>query len=340
MPLPQTDLTPHVLRPSPAEVRDTRVLFYTRYATDLSEAQIMKFGYTVFYHKAVCDSLRGLGLDVTPASDPERMLQDLDFEFIYFTQIDGAFQGHEVLIPAIAGFRGIPFLGPPAPMRALSEDKVLGKAMAASLGVEVAKHHVIDPQRPSALRSFPPGQWVLKPRTGVMSRDITFVEGEAGWRTALAKAAAPRHLGREFIAEAYVPGLNLSAPVVEGFPAGSLPVFVEQGEARRNILTTTGKEGKSLDYAAEPYTGPGAAEASRAAAKLAAAMAPLDYARFDFRFEPVANRLVFLEVNMNCAMGPDSVVARAAAMGGVEYPDLVGHVFTHSLRRQRRGKGS
>jgi D-alanine-D-alanine ligase len=336
MSLPQTDLTPHVLRPSADEVRDTRVLFYTRHAADLSDAQIMKFGYTVFYHKAVCDSLRSLGLDVTPASDPERMLQALDFEFIYFTQIDGAFQGHEVLIPAVAALRGIPFLGPPAPMRGLSEDKVLAKAMAASLGVEVARHHVIDPRRPGALRSLPPGQWVLKPRTGVMSRDITFVENEAGWRTALAKASAPEHLGREFIAEAYVPGLNLSAPVIEGFPPGALPVFVEQGEASRNILTTTGKEGKSPDYASDPYTGPGAAEASRAAAKLAAAIAPFDYARFDFRFEPVSNRLVFLEVNMNCAMGPDSVVARAAAQGGVDYLSLVGHVFTHSLRRQRR----
>ncbi|MGH3426587.1 MAG: hypothetical protein ACRDQZ_03280 [Mycobacteriales bacterium] len=64
-------------------------------------------------------------------------------------------------------------------------------------------------------------------------------------------------------------------------------------------------------------------------------MAPFDYARFDFRYDPESKRLVFLEVNMNCAMGPGAVVTRTAAMRGVDYQTLVGHIVTRSLRRQR-----
>jgi D-alanine-D-alanine ligase len=336
MPDTSSDLSNYLLSPSPNEIRDTHVLFHTRHATDLSEERKRRFGYTVVYHEAILTNLRNLGLKVTPGSDPEMFFGDLDFDYIYFTQIEGDFQGHELLIPCIAAFRGIAFLGPSAPVRALSEDKILAKALAASVGIEVAKHRVINPLLPETLDISLSGRWILKPRTGVMSEHLTFIDGEAGWHEALAKATDPRHAGREFIAERFVPGLNLTVPVIEGFPLQGFPVFVERGEPRNNILTEAGKEGQSGDYKSEPYSGPGADEASAAAARLAHAIVPFDYARFDFRFDPDQRRLVFLEMNMNCAMGPAAVVARAAALQGIHYQSLVGHIFTHSLRRQKK----
>lgn len=336
MPAGLPDLTKYILRPTPEEIRNTHVLFHTKYATDLTEERRKQVGQTVFYHWHILKNLRNIGLRVTPGSDPEMLFRGLDFDYIYFTQIEGMFHGHELLIPCIAAYRGIPFLGPSAPVRALSEDKVLGKMFAASVGVGVAEHRLIDPLSPG-MRDFSlPGRWVLKPRNGVMSEHVTFIDGSASWRAALEMAAHPRHAGREFIAEEFVPGLNLSVPVIEGFPQQSFPVFVEHGEALNNILTEAGKEGQSADYGSEPYFGPGAAQASAAAAQLAAAITSFDYARFDFRFDPEQGRLVFLEVNMNCAMGPGSVVMRAAGLRGIEYPSLVAHVFTHSLRRQAR----
>jgi D-alanine-D-alanine ligase len=336
-----TDLSQFALRPTPEEIRSTHVLFHTKHATDLTEERFKRFGYTVAYHAAILRTLRSIGLKVTPGSDPSMLFQELKFDYIYFTQIEDLFLGHELLIPCIAAFRGIAFLGPPAPLRALSEDKTLGKALASSLGVEVAKHHVINPLLPEMSEFSLPGRWILKPRNGVMSEDLTLIENEAGWREALATAAHPRRKGRELLAEEFVPGLNLTVPVIEGFPTQSFPVFVERGEPRHNILTEAGKEGQSpADYAAKPYSGPGAAEALAAAARLAEAMTPFDYARFDFRFHRERNRLVFLEVNMNCAMGPASVVARAAQMRGIDYQALISHVFTHSLRRQKGRKGA
>jgi D-alanine-D-alanine ligase len=324
-----------ILRPSPNEVRNTHVLFHTKHATDLTQERVNRYGYTVVYHRTVLETLRNIGLRVTPGSETEMLFRPMDFDFIWFTQVDEPFLGHEMLIPCIGASRGIPFLGPSGPIRALSEDKVLGKALAASVGIDVAKHVVINPIMPNSDLSLP-GRWVFKPRTGVMSEDLAFIDSEAGWRDVLAKVEDPRHANREFIAEEFVPGLNLTVPVVEGFPARSLPVFIERGESRNNILTEAGKEGRSSDYSSEPYTGPGAEMASAAAAQLAAAIFPFDYARFDFRFDPERNRLVFLEVNMNCAVGPAAVVARAAGLLGIDYPSLIGHIFTCSLRRQQR----
>jgi D-alanine-D-alanine ligase len=318
-----SDIGQYVLRPTPEEVRETRVLYHSYDLSHVLEA-LPKIA-----------SLRALGLSVTTLTDPELLMHKLDFDFLFKTQFDEPFAGHELLTPALAAYQGIPALGPPAPVRALSEDKVLGKMMAASAGVEVARHQVINPRRQPGLSNlYPPGRWILKPRSGVMSEQIGFVDDAASWRKAIARASHPMHGGRDFLVEEFVPGLNLAVPVVDGLPP--LAAFLEQGEARNNILTKSGKEGLTPDYRSDPYDGPGAAQARAAAARMAATITPFDYARFDFRFEPVSNRLVFLEVNIICAIGLYSVVTQAAALHGIDHATLIGHVFTHSLRRQRK----
>jgi D-alanine-D-alanine ligase len=328
------ELARYVLRPTTNEIRSTHVLFHTKHATDLTDERRRRFGYTVVYHAAILEALQKLGLKVTPSSDPDTLLQNMDIDFIWFTQIEEPFLGHELFVPCLAAYSGVSFLGPAAPVRALSEDKVLGKALAASLGIDVAEHRVVKPFSREIAELSLPGRWILKPRTGVMSEHLSLLEDDASWRQALNDAANPRHAGRDFIVEEFVPGLNLTVPVIEGFPPQAFPVFIEKGEPANNILTEAGKEGQSRDYASEPYSGPGAAEASEAATRFAAAISPFDYARFDFRFDPQQGRLVFLEVNMNCAMGPAAVVTRAAGMRGVDFQTLVGHVFAHSVRRQ------
>ena len=272
---------------------------------------------------------------MTPKSGIEALLEPLDCDFIFALNPQTFHEGHELLYAAIAAFRRIPFIGASAPMRALAEDKVLGKHVAASAGLDVVEHHLINPSRPEMAGFSAPGRWIVKPRGGCDSVSVILVEGEAAWRDTLAELADPRHEGREFIAEPFVPGLNLTVPVIEGFPAQTFAVFEERGRAGDNVLDQSGKIGRTADYAAEPYFGPGAAEASAAAARMAEAISPFDYARFDFRYDPDANRLVYLEANVVCSMGPATVVARAAEREGIDYLSLVGHLVTHSLRRQR-----
>jgi len=336
--MPEQSASPisnYLLRPTPEELSNTHVLYLARHATDFSPERQKKYGYHVVYHALLLRTLRELGLKVTPASDFEVLFGPLDFDYLYGIHSHALFDGHELLAPSIAAFRGIPFLGAPAPVRALSEDKVLAKQLAASVGVDVARHKVIDPLQPDAADLSMPGTWILKPRGGIASDALMKVENESGWREAITAAGDPANEGREFIAEEFVPGLNLTVPIIEGLPPHSLATFIERGRAGDNLLTKEGKRGQNPDYESAPYDGPGAKEASEAASRLAEAISPFDYARFDFRFDPDRKRLVFLELNIACNMSPASVVRRAIHMHGVEYHPLVAHVFTYSLRRQR-----
>ena len=329
------NLSKFALRPSVKEVRDTHILYLARHATDMSPEQVKRHGYSVTADAIILKTLRDIGFKVTAQSELEALFDRLDFDFIFSSNPQTAFEGHELLYAAIAAYRGIPFIGAPAPFRALAEDKILGKHVAASIGLEVAEHHLIDPARPEMADFSLPGRWIIKPRGGYDSISVILVDDEAAWRDAIKEAANPRHEGRKFFAEAFIPGLNFTVPVIEGFPPQSFAVFEERGRKGDNILDQAGKTGHAPTYSAEPYFGPGAEEASAAAA-----IAPFDYGRFDFRYDPDAKRLVFLEVNIVCAMGPATVLARAAALRGINYPSLVGHLVTQSLRHQRRRTAS
>ena len=332
-----SDSNEFLLRPSPQELRDTHVLFHAQHAVDSSPERRKRYGYPVIEHATILEALRYLGFKVTPESDPEALLGPLDYDFIFSKHMQqSTYEGHELLSAAIAAFRGIPCIGPPAPIRGVTEDKVLGKFIAAAAGLEVVEHHLIDPLRPGMADFSLPGRWIVKPRDGCLSMHVMLVDGEAGWRDALVELANPVHGGRQFMAEPFVPGLNLTVPVIEGFPTQGFAVFQEKGRPGDNVLEPGGKVGHTSHYLSEPYDGPGAAETSAAAARMAAAITPFDYGRFDFRFDPETNRLVFLEANIVSAMGPATVVARAAEIEGIDYPSLVGHLVTHSLRRQRR----
>ncbi|MGK9168551.1 GNAT family N-acetyltransferase [Inquilinus limosus] len=329
------ELTRWLLRPS-AQEQAAHVLFLARHALDSSTERKAKYGYHVTYHEVLLKTIRGLGFRVTPASEHQVLFGPLDFDFLYAIHSHAVFDGHELLAPAIAAFRGVPCLGSSAPTRAISEDKVLAKQVAASLGLVVAKHRIISQGLPDMGESSPSGSWVLKPRGGIASEALAKVDTESDWRRALEIISDPRNGGRDFILEEFVPGINITVPVVEGFPPCSLAAFEERGRPGDNIVTHEGKRGLDHSYSSAPYNGPGARQALEAAARMAAEISPFDYARFDFRYDPDSDRLVFIEVNIACNMSPASVIYRAAALHGIQYEELVGHVLTYSLKRQRK----
>ncbi len=333
-------MRPNLLTPSTEELAGTHVLFLARHALDSSVERKAQYGYHVTYHEILLNTIRGLGFRVTPASEHKVLFGPLNFDYLYAIHSHAIFDGHEILAPAIAAYYGVPCLGASAPARAISEDKVLAKQVATSLGLDVVEHKVINPRDVDVEGFSLPGSWILKPRGGIASDAVVKVDNRSDWRGALASISDPRHGGREFIAEEFVPGLNLTVPVVEGFPARSLAVFEERGRPGDNVLTNDGKRALDNSYKSAPYEGPGADEALDAAADMAAEISPFDYARFDFRYDPDAHRVVFIEVNIACNMAPASAIYRAAALHDIKYEELVAHVLTYSLRRQTKRKKS
>jgi len=330
----------YLLTPTCDERDNTNVLFLARHALDFSAERKSKYGYHVVYHEILLNVIRKLGFKVTPACDHQVLFGPLDFDFLYAIHSHAIFDGHELLAPAVAAYRGIPCLGSSATARAVSEDKVLAKQVAASLGLEVAEHRILSPGRTDLQGFNLSGSWIVKPRSGIASDAVTRVDDRSNWQSALEIVTDPRHGGRDFIAEEFVPGLNLTVPVVEGLPQLALAVIEERGRPGDNVLTNEGKRGLSRTYSSAPYDGPGSQEALEAATVMARAISPFDYARFDFRYDPEAPRLVFIEVNIACNMAPASAVYTAAALHSIPYAGLVQHVLTHSLRRQRQRKAA
>jgi D-alanine-D-alanine ligase len=331
-----SQLSKYLLSPSREERAETHILYLAKHALDSSPERRAKYGYHVVYHALLLQALRGLGFKVTPAAEHQVLFGPLNFDFLYAIHSHAIFDGHELLAAAIAAYRGVPCLGAPATIRAISEDKVLAKRMAASLGIDVAKDRVIRPSDLQRENFSLPGSWIIKPRGGIASDAVMKVDNEADWRNALTAIRDPRHEGREFMAEEFVPGLNLTVPVVDGFPPGSFVVFEEAGRPGDNVLTNEGKRGLDKSYKSGPYEGPGARKVLEATARMAAEISPFDYARFDYRYDPATDRAVFIEVNIACNMAPASAIYRAVSLHGIKYEELVAHVVTYSLRRQKK----
>ncbi|MGZ9213985.1 MAG: GNAT family N-acetyltransferase, partial [Candidatus Binatia bacterium] len=157
----ESRLIRYLLSPSPEERAGTHVLFLARHALDSSPERKAKYGYHVTYHAILLNAIRELGFKVTPASEYEVLFGPLNFDFLYAIHSHGKFDGHEFLASAIAAYRGIPCLGSSATTRAISEDKVLAKQVAASLGLDVAKHRIISPGLVDIDGFSLPGSWIL-----------------------------------------------------------------------------------------------------------------------------------------------------------------------------------
>jgi D-alanine-D-alanine ligase len=59
-----------------------------------------------------------------------------------------------------------------------------------------------------------------------------------------------------------------------------------------------------------------------------------DYGRVDLRLDPAHGPLV-LDVNSNPDISPDAGLAKAAARGGLSYPQLIARVVEVALARRR-----
>ena len=61
---------------------------------------------------------------------------------------------------------------------------------------------------------------------------------------------------------------------------------------------------------------------------------PFDYGRFEFRYDPEFDALLFMEVNLSCNLWSQKTISRSAATIGVDHATLVESIVAHSLGRQ------
>ena len=246
------------------------------------------------------------------------------------------FRNCEVYVATVCERLRIPYLGAPPNIRALAEDKLLAKLLAASLGLRIAPS--VACVRSQDIPQRPPftGPYLVKYRFGSASESISLSNVTEDWDAAVTVANGFLADGKECLIERLIPGVDLTVPVLATATRPvALPPWAEFSDQPFGIATFTQKRFLTPDRRRQAVDRPEIAEAVTAdAVTLAAACQPFDYTRVDFRWNPDDDTLTFLEFNIGCNLGSTAAIMTSAARIGLTQAACVEHILAHSLRRQ------
>jgi len=322
----------------PPKAPTTRILFLARHAPEEPAYACRSYpgdgGYPVYYHR-VWQVLSGLGYRVRTANQCLALLgaagtADLVFSLYNRMPIDNP----EIFVASTCSFLGIPCVGAGPNIRALAEDKWFSKLAARAVGIPVTEGAVYRVVEDLALPPPFGGPYFVKNRFGAASEGISAESIQDDWAGAGAVARNLLERGLSVLVEAYVPGIDITVPVLGGRRPITLGVVRPRSDKAGGIITEDLKRNDPLGY--ELFED-GTAEAAVTddVAALWAAAGPMDYTRLDYRFDPATGRRVFLEFNICCHIGRSGAICLAAAQWGLDQADVLGHVIEVSLRRQQ-----
>ncbi|HEY0283020.1 MAG TPA: hypothetical protein VGC27_10405 [Rhizomicrobium sp.] len=330
-----------LIRPPPAPT--TRILFLARHAplapAYLPQSYAGDGGYPAYYHR-VWQALTELGYPVTTANDGLALLAaagQVDLVFSLYNRMP--IRNPEIFATALCSFLHLPIVGSAPNTRALAEDKWFSKLLARSIGIPVSDGAVYAAAEELAVPPPFAGPYFVKNRFGAASEGIGPDSIQDDWTAAAQIAETLLKRGMSVLVENYVPGIDITVPVLGGKQPIMLGVVQPGSDQRGGIITEDLKRDDPMGY--ELFEA-GAAETPLRTdvAALWRAAGPMDYFRLDYRFDPQGGRRVFLEFNICCHIGRSGAFCLAASQWGLSQADVLGHVIEYSLRRQADTRGA
>jgi len=333
-------MSPELLRLTDAEIRALRVVFAAPFAPEIGAAPPPAMdpvaGVKPKYHYEVDRAMREIGLAVAPC----RLLDDLpaacaDANFVFSLYSRAAFRNCEVYVATVCERAGIAHMGAPPNIRALAEDKLLTKLVAAHLGIPVPPGRAyVD----AAATEEPPGfdgPYFVKYRFGATSEGISEDCICETWPEARARALLLLSENKEPLVERLVPGTDVTVPVLGGHPPVILPAAEEISELRYGISTFRQKRLFERNRRREMIEDPLLlARIDTLVRRLFPHVDPFDYIRIDFRRQRDTGELQLIEFNIGCNIGSHAAIMQAAAHVGLPQRAVIEHVIAHSVRRQ------
>lgn len=294
-------------------------------------------GYPAYYFE-VWRCLKDIGYIVRSSTHVSATLfsrGNVDFVFSLYNRMP--INNSEVLVSAFCEYVRLPCLGARPNIRALAEDKWLSKLAARTIGLPT--NDGIPYADLDSTRYAPPfeGPYFVKDRFGAASEGITADCLQDTWDGA--KRIAHRFLERgvEVLVERFAPGIDVTIPILGGYPPMMLGFVSPISDKPGKILTEDLKLNDPLGY--ELYDVGRQQEHFRAdAAAFWTALGPIDYLRLDYRYNPETGTRAFLEFNVCCFIGSSGAICMAGAEKGLSQREILGHVVEFSLRRQKFGR--
>jgi D-alanine-D-alanine ligase len=270
---------------------------------------------------AVARALQALGaiVEEVDVTDPGFSLPpgvDLAYNMIH-----GTF-GEDGQIQKILEQRGVPYTGEGIRGSLLAFDKILSKTRFDEEGVPTGRWHVITDGEPPRLD--PP--FVVKaPRQG-SSVGVHIIKDAAGLPAALEDCF---RFGEEVLVEEFFPGRELTVGILGDEALPIIEIVPREGFYDYQHKYTKG----ASEYFVPAEIGGDATKAVQHAALSAKRALGLEvYSRVDVLLAP-NGRLNVLEINTIPGMTETSLLPKAAAVAGLDFPALCERIASLSLQR-------
>ena len=328
-----TNIEPRLI-PEEAK-RRLRIMFMAKHAL-WGGGMHPEDGNHAIYHHEVRTALEGLDLNLVLANRYDILFEKPPVDFVFPLLNRGGFVNSEMLIPILCNRHGLPYVGAGPIVRGLGDDKHLSKVVCARAGVPTAPWACYRRGAPVDEADCPPAdRWVIKPNASSASWGIS----DAHDWTGVANAVAGIHSqGHDAIVEPYLGGYDVQVAFITVDRPVMLPMLIYEREDTQRLWTYYEKrdliqnnEKSSLKRFDDPEWAPAIADFS---ARVAREFEPFDYGRIEFRLDRDKGEVNFIEINLNCNLWSEKVMAKAAAAAGFSHAELLETILSESMRRQ------
>lgn len=295
-------------------------------------------GNHAIYHHQVRTTLENLGLNLQLANKYDVLFSKPEVDFVFPLLNRGGFVNSEMLIPILCNMHGIPYLGAMPFLRGLGDDKSVSKLVCAHAGVPTAPwfcYRCGGPVLEADLPQSEVGRWVIKPNASSASWGISDAHDWNG----VANAVANIHgQGHDAIVEPYLNGYDVQCAfiTIDSEPV-ALPMLWYEREDTQRLWTyyekrdlVENREKATLKRFDDPDLAP---RMEAMAKKVAQQLVPFDYGRIEFRLDLDTGEINFIEINLNCNLWSEKVMAKAAAQVGFTHAELIETLLAEAWRR-------
>lgn len=273
---------------------------------------------------AVAQALRSLGHTVNELDPREEGWVLPAGTDVVFLALHGTY-GEDGTVQGQLDELGVPYTGCDAEASRIAFDKHLTKQRCVAARVPTPRSVLVETKKAPWPRGWNP-PLVLKPVRQGSSVGLQFVEQVSDWGEALADAL--RHDSQVLVEERIV-GRETTVGILEGKPLPLVEVRVKKGNYDYHNKYTPG----SSEYLCPaPFDEADTARIQEAGLGAFNAIGGRDYARVDVMVRESGEPFV-LEVNTLPGMTETSLLPKAAAAAGIEYPALCQRMVDLALRR-------
>jgi D-alanine-D-alanine ligase len=320
----------------PAEAKErVRLLFMAKHVL-WGGGMHPEDGNHAIYHHEVRTTLEKLGLNLLLADKYEVLFTRPEADFVFPLLNRGGFVNSEMLIPILCNRHGLPYVGAMPFLRGMGDDKSASKLVATHAGVPTAPWFCYRRGGPVRQEDCPPAtRWVIKPNASSASWGISDAHDWNGVANAI---AGIHEQGHDAIVEPYLDGYDVQVAFITiGGEPVQLPMLWYEREdtqrlwtyyEKRDLVQNTEKAAlKRFDHADF------APKVAEYAMKFARQFVPFDYGRIEFRVDLATGDVNFIEINLNCNLWSEKVMAKAAAQAGFSHSDLLETILAEAWRR-------